>query len=157
MTLKLLIKFDSIGVMDQLSNHELKCPCCGIVKNLFELTCAKALSENSPMKSLIHKVDDIIQEHISLSFAGSDWNSCWISGLANDDWACDSCVQTGLAIVGESRMFFDVEIECATCRKKFVFPKQIQQKWFEDRGWGDSKPNHCRDCSQKRRTMKGSK
>jgi hypothetical protein len=84
--------------MDQLSNHELKCPCCGIVKNLFELTCAKALSENSPMKSLIHKVDGIIQEHISPSYAGSDWNSCWTSVLADDDWACDRCVQTGLAM-----------------------------------------------------------
>ncbi|MGK0365627.1 MAG: hypothetical protein ACI85O_002693 [Saprospiraceae bacterium] len=81
-------------------------------------------------------------------------------------WACDSCLSLKKAIKANPTKqtycdfkpilaYYDQTYNCDSCKSDFVFSKQEQKFWYEERSfWVQSKPKHCKECRKKKRKEK---
>ncbi len=81
-------------------------------------------------------------------------------------WACDDCLEQGRAILANPGLqkfvdcvpyyaYFDLQLECGTCGKRFQFSAKEQQFWYESlKFWVQSWPKDCVECRREKRKRK---
>lgn len=127
-----------------------RCPLCGESRALAD-TCLRSSSFEAYHKSCWGHKPDVRDVEL--------WNE------HRRDWACNTCIQAGRAIVANYRpqgsvsafppamvVYRDEERNCADCAKAYTFTAREQQRWYEE--WRiplEAMPRACTDCRQARR------
>jgi len=81
-------------------------------------------------------------------------------------WACDTCIENKKANIANPLvqhyygyylpffMYFDIEKNCESCSKDFIFSKEEQKHWYEVlKFYVFSVATRCKDCRKDRRAM----
>ncbi len=79
---------------------------------------------------------------------------------ANFEWACDNCLETKKAILAAPGLqetpwtphlaYFDLQLECYSCSKEFLFKKEEKKAWYESYKLPiNAQPDNCLDCRKK--------
>lgn len=131
---------------DESGEKGLVCPCCGQV--VTKEQASRTLAVQIIAGNYLHRVSeqDLLPKYYQ--------------------WACDSCLESGRAILGDTEQqkwdhqgpylaYYDIKKKCKACKKEFVFARDEQKYWYETlKFWVQSECNNCPDCRREIRKNK---
>jgi len=130
-----------------------KCPCCNKEKHRTE------------MKMVIAQKEQLDRASYGKYYKELDIDTYGGFIDSNFDWACDACLESKKAVKANPNTqnycwypyyaYFDLSINCKTCKSEFVFSKEEKKFWFESlKFWIDSEPVNCVTCRKEIRQLK---
>ena len=133
-------------------NYQAKCPICRTQKHRTEMQSAMDALRLAEAK--LHAHFRLKDAELYGAFVDNDF-----------EWACDACLQNGLAIPANAGAqvytwyahlaYGNTELTCFSCGNDFVFNKVEKQLWYEKlKLINTSVPNNCLACRKQIRQHK---
>lgn len=122
--------------------------------------CADEISEQNSkvVRATISNLAEDNPRWFDFFYGGSEERALEALTQASCRWACDSCLSSGAAIVGDYKKqefldwppylaYVDRSLTCRSCGCKFTFGKEEQVYWYETLGfWVQSSAVNCKSC-----------
>lgn len=133
--------------MKHQKNKHIKCKCCGLIKEKFDVSICMSILKNVDFVDSLDLKNDLYK-------------------MLNDyGWACDDCINSKKALISNalqqnhSYYFYlaynDSNLSCENCKTEFTFSKEEKKFWYESMKFRkESVPVHCLSCRKKIRKKK---
>ncbi len=128
--------------------------------------CRKTTEQTINVQSKILEYFDFEPKLVGFMYNGNVDQAYDYFTSYNNRWACDSCLDIGIAIPGEAKeqtfciwqphfAYVDQKRQCRTCEESFVFSKEEQKFWYETlKFWVVSDAVNCKKCRKEKRNRK---